>query len=183
LLSEHWSPAIADSMVDSVACELERRLVQMEFPSDCDISMALATSSREVKFVFGILGFPAKAFVLLVNKYGLATIDDVYWNRDIIGSMAEDGISEGCLWKLECFICWYIEFLSNHEVEPQLIDIDFNENIWWCYYCYGLEDDARLEHPMFRGCTEVHSSMEINFCMYAEYANYCELDLVKLAVS
>jgi hypothetical protein len=183
LLDMQWSEGVADSMVENLARNFERVLVQMEFPCSSEVSLALDASSREVKYVFGVLGFPAKAFVLFVNKYGLRTIDDVYDNRHMIERIADDGISETCLWKVTCFISWYIEYLSDNEAEPDLVDVDFNENIWWSYYCYGMEEDDRLERPMFRGCMDARTMKEKNFCMYKEYSNFCELDLIKLAVS
>jgi hypothetical protein len=182
LLREGWSTEIADGIVKGCMREYHSSLLKMKKPSAKNISKALAASSREVKYVCGILGFPATTFVLLVNKYGLAGIDDIFNLDDTILDINDDGISETSLWKLKCFKDWYNDFLSDNERWPEIIDIDFNEHEWWGYYCYGREDENTEGRPMFRGDTDHRTDRERHFQMYTQYVNFCELDLIRLAV-
>jgi hypothetical protein len=177
-----WATSVANDIVNSSVHQFESILAKMKKPSAKKISKALCASSREVKYVFGVLGFPVRTFVLLVNKYGLKEIDDILEMDNTILGIQDKGISETSLWKLKCFIEWYIDFLSNFDRWPEIIDIDFNEREWWGYYCYGREDENTEGRPMFRGDTDLITDQERHFQMYTQYVNFCELDLIRLAV-
>jgi hypothetical protein len=182
LMSKGWSSERSDRIAESMAVEFEQRLVEMKLPNSLEVSIAMAGSSREVKYVFGVLGFTAHAFVQLVNKFGFTTIEAIRNNRNNMDMIADLWISSECLWKLMSFICWFEDFVMVHDRLPQVIDIDFNENIWWHFYCYGTDVNG-VRPRIFRGSTIPMMKNDINFLMYTEYVHYSELDLIRLGSS
>jgi hypothetical protein len=183
LLQKGWEMPFAKYLVKQRIEHLEAQLFVYKKPSSKSRYKALKASSREVKYVFGVLRFPATTFILLVNKYGVTRLDLIlnFGDRYTIDDIPEEEISESCKKKLNAFIEWFWEFTSNHHRYPEILTDDFNEHEWWRYYCYGREGEFIEGRPMFRDIVAPSSLKETHFAMFDLHSNFCELGLIKLA--
>jgi hypothetical protein len=111
--------------------ELQRKILEMQIPSLDDAKDALTLASNEIKYVFGVLGFAPKIFVILVGKLGLFSLDRLMNNYHNLEALCEhQDFPDNTYDILQRFADWYDVFQIVHNRKPIVIRKDFNETVW-----------------------------------------------------
>lgn len=108
----------------------DARLWEMEIPADTEINTAMEKTSSEVKYVLGVLGFTTRQFVIFTNVLKCRTFPSLFYvDQDWFKGM-QLGLQDGVWLKLRDFGVWYECFLEAHVREPEIVEKDFNTNVW-----------------------------------------------------
>jgi hypothetical protein len=132
-------------------CDINARIWEMDIPSDIDINYGLTHASSEVKYVLGVLGFTTREFVVVTVYCGnenCATFDQLF--NEKLREHSFVGMSKDVFEKLEDFAVWYECFLEAYNREPEIVETDFNDNVWRSFL-WGIR-----KSPTYSGYSGFH---------------------------
>jgi hypothetical protein len=164
---------------DIISCQersYQRRLLELEVPSHSEIMSALSVSARDVQYVFKVLGFTFKTFVMFVEQHGLSTIEHIVNNRESVEAIDTPGIPEESVLKLVTFIDWHDDFLTEHNHVPQ-VEIHFNKTSWWQWIC-SIDEFSYLERLGLIAHEDVTMEDSRYFITYF-FPHFSELELLR----